>query len=145
MTWAKAANRANAHTAGCLNTPRLCLGRPGQRKVGGLDALHRFPRDVLEALGGPPRAFAFANSTRRPKQSFAHPNRFGWGRKTAGPVSRGVHHEIRAAASRKPRLLFRLSGVFLLRFAERQFLGSLFQLPPRFTRFGALAVYPKRF
>jgi len=32
-------------------------------------------------------------------------------------------------------LLFRLSGVFLLRFAERQFAASLFQLPPRFTRF----------
>jgi hypothetical protein len=30
--------------------------------------------------------------------------------------------------------LFRLSGVFLLRFADRQFLALLFQLPPRFTR-----------
>lgn|GEM_PF-2950497 len=39
-----------------------------------------------------------------------------------------------AAAGRKPMLLFRLSGVFLLRFAERQFAASLFQLPPRFTR-----------
>ena len=35
---------------------------------------------------------------------------------------------------RKPRLLFRFSGSFLLRHAERQFLASLFQLPPRFTR-----------
>ena len=33
---------------------------------------------------------------------------------------------------RKPRLLFRLSGVVLLRFAERQFLALLFQLPPAF-------------
>ena len=40
-----------------------------------------------------------------------------------------------AAARRKPRLLFRLSGVFLLRFAERQLDAPLFQLPPRFTRF----------
>ncbi len=32
-------------------------------------------------------------------------------------------------------LLFRLSGVFLLRLADRQFLALLFQLPPRFTRF----------
>lgn len=45
----------------------------------------------------------------------------------------GTSH--RTAATRKPRLLFRLSGEFLLRFAERQFLALLFQLPPRFTRF----------
>ena len=40
-----------------------------------------------------------------------------------------------ARATRKPRLLFRLSGEFLLRFADRQFDALLFQLPPRFTRF----------
>jgi len=34
-------------------------------------------------------------------------------------------------------LLLRFSGVFLLRFADRQFLALLFQLPPRFTRFEA--------
>ena len=33
---------------------------------------------------------------------------------------------------------------FLLRFAGRQFLGSLFQLPPRITRFEALAVHRER-
>ncbi len=38
-------------------------------------------------------------------------------------------------ATRKPRLLFRFSGVFLLRFAERQFGAVLFQLPLRITRF----------
>lgn len=38
-------------------------------------------------------------------------------------------------STRKPLLLFRLSGVFLLRFAERQLSELLFQLPPRFTRF----------
>jgi len=38
-------------------------------------------------------------------------------------------------ATRNPRLLFRFSGVFLFRFADRQFLGLSFQLPPRFTRF----------
>jgi hypothetical protein len=32
-------------------------------------------------------------------------------------------------------LLLRLSGVFLLRFADRKFAALLFQLPPRFTRF----------
>jgi succinate dehydrogenase/fumarate reductase cytochrome b subunit len=36
-------------------------------------------------------------------------------------------------STRKPRLLFRLSGVFLLRFAERQLSELLFQLTPRFT------------
>jgi hypothetical protein len=36
-------------------------------------------------------------------------------------------------ATRKPRLLFRFDGSFLLRFADRQFGGVLFQLP-RFTR-----------
>jgi len=38
-------------------------------------------------------------------------------------------------ARRKPKLLLRLPGVFLLRFAERQFRPLLFQLPPRLTRF----------
>jgi len=36
--------------------------------------------------------------------------------------------------TRKPLLLFRLSGVFLLRLAERQFVGLLFHDPPRSTR-----------
>ncbi len=36
---------------------------------------------------------------------------------------------------RKPMLLFRLSGVLLLRLADRQFSALLFQLPPRITRF----------
>ncbi len=35
---------------------------------------------------------------------------------------------------RKPKLLLRLSGVLLLRLAERTLSGLLFQLPPRFTR-----------
>jgi hypothetical protein len=38
---------------------------------------------------------------------------------------------------RKPRLLFRFAGSFLLRFAARQFWDGLFQLPPRITRFVA--------
>ncbi len=37
-------------------------------------------------------------------------------------------------ATRNPSLLFRLSGLFLLRLAERRFLGLLFQEPPRSTR-----------
>lgn len=35
---------------------------------------------------------------------------------------------------RSPRLLLRLPGSLLLRFAARAFLASLFQEPPRFTR-----------
>ncbi len=37
-------------------------------------------------------------------------------------------------AGRKPRLLFRLSTVFLFRFEVRKFSGLLFQEPPRITR-----------
>lgn len=36
-------------------------------------------------------------------------------------------------------MLFRFSGEFLFRFAERQFWPLLFQLPPRITRSDALA------
>jgi len=38
-------------------------------------------------------------------------------------------------ATRNPRLLLQLPGVFPFRYADRQFLAVLFQLPPRFTRF----------
>lgn len=36
--------------------------------------------------------------------------------------------------SRKPMLLLLLFGLLLLRFATRQLLALLFQLPPRLTR-----------
>ena len=41
---------------------------------------------------------------------------------------------------RKPRLLLLLSGVLLLRFATRALSASLFQLPPRLTRFESAPV-----
>ncbi len=41
----------------------------------------------------------------------------------------------RVLTRRKPMLLLRLSGALLLRYAARQFLALLFQLPPRITRF----------
>jgi hypothetical protein len=41
---------------------------------------------------------------------------------------------------RKPTLLLRLPGAFMLRFAERQLKALLFQLPPRMTRFAAISV-----
>ena len=37
-------------------------------------------------------------------------------------------------------LLLRLEGSLLLRFAERQFLPLLFQLPPRRTRFDPITI-----
>jgi len=46
-------------------------------------------------------------------------------------------------ARRKPRFWFRFSGQFLLRYAERQFLASLFQLPPRITRFEPMGRSPR--
>ena len=47
--------------------------------------------------------------------------------------------------NRNPLLLFRLSGELLLRFAGRQFLPLLFQLPPRKTRFEPFGYHPKSF
>ena len=44
------------------------------------------------------------------------------------------HRRSELRATRKPILLFELDGL-LLRFATRQLLALLFQLPPRFTRF----------
>jgi hypothetical protein len=44
--------------------------------------------------------------------------------------------------SRKPLSLFRLPGLFLLRLAERRFLASLFQEPPRSTRSASMCGPP---
>ena len=41
--------------------------------------------------------------------------------------------------TRKPLLLFLLSGLLLLRLADRQLSALLFQLPPRLTRFEPLS------
>ena len=46
-------------------------------------------------------------------------------------------------ATRNPRLLFRFVGLLLLRFAARQLIALLFQLPPRFTRFEPFGCHPK--
>ena len=40
-------------------------------------------------------------------------------------------------------LLFLLVGLLLLRFAARQLIALLFQLPPRFTRFEPFGCHPK--
>jgi hypothetical protein len=54
-------------------------------------------------------------------------------RKPAGS-GRGSSVGRECSTTRNPMLLFRLSGTFLLRCAERQFLGLLFHEPPRRTR-----------
>jgi hypothetical protein len=116
---------------------RVCVGRPPNKDPPGPLLVHGM---------GPPRAFAIATGTGRPGSSFARPGRerLDRDRRAAGPVRRGIHRAGRAAATRNPRLLFRSSGVFLLRFAGRQFLGWLFQLPPRIARYEALAVHRER-
>jgi len=45
-------------------------------------------------------------------------------------------------ARRKPMLLFLLSRFLLLRFADRRFSGSLFQEPPRITRWSPSVPLP---
>ncbi len=52
-----------------------------------------------------------------------------------------LFHKMSLRARRKPRLLFVFEGVLLFRFATRQFLAELFQLPPRFTRLEPLQIH----
>ena len=60
--------------------------------------------------------------------------------KTGTPVQGGLRAET-TRHTRKPLLLFVFVGLFLLRLAERQFLGLLFHEPPRKTR-NAPSAYP---
>ena len=71
------------------------------------------------AIGGSPHGLAAAGTGRHPVRQ-AHSGA-----------------SCRAAARRNPMLLFRFDGLLLFRFAERQFLALLFQLPPRIIRFEA--------
>lgn len=54
------------------------------------------------------------------------------------PLAIQLFRPLEFRATRKPLLLLRFDGLFLFRFADRQFAASLFQLPPRFTRFEPL-------
>jgi hypothetical protein len=45
------------------------------------------------------------------------------------------NNKTQETTSRKPMLLFLLSALFLLRFAERQLIALLFHEPPRITRY----------
>jgi hypothetical protein len=92
-----------------------------------------FRRDPGKGRIRPPGAFALATSAGRPRSEFVpHP---GAGEPESDPFRRArIRTTGGARATRKPRLLFRFAGEFLLRFADRQFWPLLFQLPPRMTR-----------
>jgi len=63
--------------------------------------------------------------------------------KRSRPIRKQTKSSLCVLERRNPMLLFLLSGVLLLRFAVRQFLALLFQLPPRLTRFEPLSdAYP---
>ena len=57
--------------------------------------------------------------------------------RTRRRLDAGRFRPLSVRATRNPLLLFRFPVVFLLRFAERRFLGLLFQEPPRNTGQGA--------
>ena len=80
-----------------------------------------------------PERSSATTSTGRP-QNRVSSARCGAGKR---PVPSGKESTLSAElrATRKPRLSFRFSGSFLLRYADRQFSAGLFQLPPRITRF----------
>ena len=88
-------------------------------------------------------AICFAASASRPRRSTPGP---GFGHEAGripsavagGPCVRSwTQRETADNTQRKPLLLLALSGVFLLRFADRQLLSLLFHDPPRRTRLGA--------
>src|SRR4051812_11075593 len=91
---------------------------PAQLEVSPVKALRNL-RDSLPAPNSPRRAFALRGRRR--------------GRRAVGPVRHGVRRAGWAWATRNPRLLFRFSGAFLFRFADRPLRGLLFQLLPRIT------------
>ena len=101
--------------------------------------IYRGERDLRASLPAPRPAIHDNTIRRSPpceagKQAHGHP-RTAPGLSVNRPVPGHGHLAARADwARRKPTLLFLLSGLFLLRFAERRFLGLLFQEPPRITR-----------
>ncbi len=109
--------------------PRAGVGQSGRRGRTVLPAGSPLP---TKEQSGPPGAFAFATSTGRSSWRVRLPERQNG--RAAGSVRRCQCDAGGARATRKPRLLFRFAGAFLLRFAERQFWPLLFQLPPRITR-----------
>jgi hypothetical protein len=95
----------------------------------------------------PPGAFDLTTSTGRPGFYFAYAvigprsDRAMQDGKAVGSARGSIHSLHGAVARRKPRLLLRFVGSFLLRFDDRQFLAVLFQLPPRFTRLRPLTAH----
>lgn len=70
-------------------------------------------------------------ATIRPGHLAVHAHGSGAGVREDPPTA--LRHALKRAG-RKPRLLLRIPGSFLLRFADRQLPELLFQLPPRKTR-----------
>lgn len=69
-----------------------------------------------------------------PLPASAHPE-------TGTPSGGGLREG--ANTTRNPLLLFRFAGLFLLRLADRQFLGLLFHEPPRSTRRTPFGLSPR--
>ena len=97
-------------------------------------------RNPLTCAAG--RSRAFDGGARRPggPKADAAPRRHPLGRGTLIMTSPGRPRKAQrlrsrtVLATRKPLLLLRFPVEFLLRFAERTFLGLLFHEPPRNTR-----------
>jgi hypothetical protein len=62
----------------------------------------------------------------------------------AGKIRELYFLAVSGLKTRKSRLLLRLSGELLLRFAQRQLDALLFQLPPRLTRFEPFSPLPSK-
>lgn len=113
------------------------LGRRSKRSYRPYTPSHRLTKSPSEAAGSVRLGICQATSARR--LAYRLPERVGTG-PLAGSIQarnstvRGGRSWGGAGAGRKPRLLLRLPGLFLLRLAARQLEALLFQEPPRFTR-----------
>ena len=96
-----------------------------------------FDLPLLNTIGRPERSRSATSPCLTEQRTAVSVFRLACGETGKRPVPSGKASTLPAElrATRKPRLLFRSSGVQLLRYADRQFLAELFQLPPRFTRF----------
>lgn len=100
--------------------------------------LHFVQSDRVERSTGPSGPLPAPRGIR---QHFASTNQRNTGWRTICSVWKPralCHRPAEFRASRKPLFVLRFAGSLLLRFAVRQFAASLFQLPPRSTRFWPL-------
>ena len=113
----------------CQGSARGSVGREGAAR-----AIHCWPKQPPGAFGR--HSCRLLTPGGRGLDFADHQPDGHTGRRSVPSGVREIHPckpEFRAR--RKPRLLLRFDGLFLLRFADRQFLAVLFQLPPRLTRF----------